>query len=63
MTQFLTIKLWRGPNVAARWEMNPEGRMSINILPELGTIDRITVEPYNPDSKVEMMSYGAKYTP
>jgi hypothetical protein len=58
----LIIKLWHGPEIIASWGMNPEGRVSLNILQEL-KFDRITIEPNDPDSKVQMTHYGAKYTP
>jgi hypothetical protein len=58
----IIIKLWDGHDIVASWGMNPLGRLSINILDEL-KFNRITIEPDDPDSKVVMTHYGAKYSP
>ena len=58
----IIIKLWNDHYTIASWEMNPLGRLSINILDEL-KFNRITIEPNDPDSKVEMTHYGVKYSP
>jgi hypothetical protein len=58
----LTVKFWSKHIVYASMNMNAEGRLSYNFPPDT-FIDRITIEPDDPDSKVEMTHYGAKYTP
>jgi hypothetical protein len=58
----IIIKFWLGHKIVTTFKMNPEGRLSYNILPEI-IFDRLTIEPDDPDSKVTMTHYGAKYSP
>lgn len=58
----LKVITWSGYKKYQEALMNAEGRLSICINDPKVRIDRITIEPNDPDSKVQFTHYGAKYT-
>ena len=59
----IIVTLWQGDEVVLKFSMNPEGLYSHLLDEEIKNIDRITVEPDDPDSRVRITPYGAVYRP
>lgn len=62
----IRIKIWDHGKIVAETLMNSEGRLDFNFIPMMNVgkyPDRITIEPDDPNSKVQFTHYGGKYTP
>ena len=60
----IKISLWRGYKRIAEAKMNPEGRLNwvLDTLLLDGPVDRVTVEPDDPDARVSFTPHGSKYS-
>ncbi len=60
--KLIMISLWQNYERVITFSMPITGRVDYHLVEGL-VFDRLTIEPDDPDSKVEFTHYGAKYTP